>query len=191
LSDELREQFTKRLEALDSKESYFLDLAADEKWPKDKLRAKIGAVRQEAADIRRTIERADQRLDVSRQIMYDALSLLNEPQRAYELANETARAIMNKAFFTRLYVDGDKITGHELHEPFDNLMQAYDAYTIHRTMYAIPCEAHEVGAALQPEYSAHDRGVKIISEPLAWRVSGSDKTTMVGDTGIEPVTSSV
>jgi hypothetical protein len=34
LTDEMREQFTRQLDKLDSKESYFLDLAAEEGWPR-------------------------------------------------------------------------------------------------------------------------------------------------------------
>jgi hypothetical protein len=47
LSDELRQQFTKQLAKLDRKESNFLDLAVEEGWPKDKLRAKLTAIRDE------------------------------------------------------------------------------------------------------------------------------------------------
>ncbi len=44
LSEELRGQFTTQLGKLDRKESYFLDLAAEEGWPKDKLRVKLQAI---------------------------------------------------------------------------------------------------------------------------------------------------
>jgi hypothetical protein len=47
LTDEMRDQFARQLEKLDSKESYFLDLAAEEGWPKDKLRDKINSIRDE------------------------------------------------------------------------------------------------------------------------------------------------
>jgi hypothetical protein len=53
-----------------------------------------------------------------------ALDLLDDPARLYREGNETVRAILNKAFFTRLYVHGRLVT-HELREPFDVLEGAY------------------------------------------------------------------
>jgi len=41
--------------------------------------------------------------------------------------NETVKSILSKAFFSRLYVDGGKVTDHELNEPFNVL---FDAYTV-------------------------------------------------------------
>lgn len=51
---ELRESFTKHSVALGRQEDYFLDLAAEEGWPKEKLRMKIQAIRGERKDLRRT-----------------------------------------------------------------------------------------------------------------------------------------
>jgi site-specific DNA recombinase len=56
LSEELRDSLTSRLSALERKEDYYLDLAAEEGWPKDKLRAKIQAIRAERKDIARSLE---------------------------------------------------------------------------------------------------------------------------------------
>ena len=130
LPADLREQYDKRLEVLDRKEGYFLDLAAEEGWPKNKLRERIDAVRQEAADLRHAITRADQRLDIGQQVMHEALALLSAPQGAYVHGNELVKAALNKAFFTKLYVECDRITGAELHEPFDVLLGAHEEYMI-------------------------------------------------------------
>jgi site-specific DNA recombinase len=190
LSDELREQYAKRLEALDHKESYFLDLAAEEGWPKDKLRSKIDDIRQESAGIRRTIEAADARLDVGRQILHDALALLNQPSRAYRQADEHIRAMLNKVFFTKLYVDGGKITGHDLREPFDKLIGAYEEYVIARTNALLDGLAAE-SAGIPTDSGARNNDLAVDSNALTWWVSGWSTTSMVDDTGIEPVTSSV
>jgi hypothetical protein len=50
----------------------------------------------------------------------------------YQRGNETVRSVLNKAFFTKLYVDGRKVTEHELQEPFDLLSEAYRLYQDHR-----------------------------------------------------------
>jgi hypothetical protein len=47
----------------------------------------------------------------------------------YQEGSETVRSILNKAFFTRLYIDGRKVTNQELREPFNIL---HDAYIIYR-----------------------------------------------------------
>jgi site-specific DNA recombinase len=63
LSDALRPQYTKRLNTLERQENYFLDLAAEEGWPKDKLRAKIYAIRTERKDIDNTLSQSEQRIN--------------------------------------------------------------------------------------------------------------------------------
>ncbi|MBR7835750.1 hypothetical protein KDL01_20925, partial [Actinospica durhamensis] len=180
----------KRLEALDRKEGYFLDLAAEEGWPKQKLRERIDVIRQEIADIKRTIEQADQRLDVGQRLLHAALALLNWPSDAYRAGSERVRLLLNRAFFARLSVDGEKIAGHELQEPFDVLLGAYEQYVITRTS-TLPSHETAKSAELLTDSGAHDREFPADSTRLTWQVSGWSSAAMVGGTGIEPVTSSV
>ena len=192
LPAELREQYEKRLEVLDRKESYLLDLAAEEGWPRAKLRERIEAIRQEAADLRRTIERADQRLEIGQQVLHDALALLSTPQAAYVHGNELVKTALNRAFFTKLYVDAGKITGHELNGPFDVLLGAYEQYVIGQAAVLLDELTVETkSAGLPMESDADDRDLPADPTRLTWQVSGWSSTSMVGDTGIEPVTSSV
>ena len=88
-------------------------------------------------------------------------------------------------------MDGEKIAEHELREPFDKLMDVYEQFTTYRAASAVFATDTQTGTMPQAERGAHDRENKIGSGPLTWRVSGSTKPSMVGDTGIEPVTSSV
>ena len=132
LTDEMRGQYTRRLDKLDAKESYLLDLASEEGWPKDKLREKVQAIRHERKQIRSELDQAEQRLDTGRAIFHRALELLEDPKAMYRRGNETVKTILNKAFFTKLYVDGRKVTEHELQEPFDLLSDAYRLYQDHR-----------------------------------------------------------
>lgn len=130
LSDDMRAEFNRQLEKLDRKESYFLDLAAEEGWPKDKLREKINAVRTERTKITRQLDAATSQLETGRQVFLAALELLDDPHGMYSRQpdNETVKTILNRAFFTRLYVDGGRVTDHELNEPFDMLQEAYTIY---------------------------------------------------------------
>ena len=192
LSAELRDQYDKRLTVLDRKERYWLDLAAEENWPKDKLRECIETVRQEAADLRNVIQRADQRLEVGQQVLHEALALLGAPQAAYASGNDIVKTALNRAFFAKLYVDAEKITGHELNEPFDVLLGAYKHYVIGQAavlLDELPAETKSVGLPMESDAGDHDFATN--SAHLTWQASGWSSAATVGDTGIEPVTSSV
>ena len=132
IPDETRERLTRRLEAVDRKEHYFLDLAAEEDWPKDKLRGKIKALQDEARHIRRTLDETDTYTATGRRLLETALDLLDDPGQLYARSGESVRVVLNKAFFARLYVDGRKITGEEIREPFALLRDMYEIYSEHR-----------------------------------------------------------
>lgn len=132
LSDALREQYAAQLAKLDRKESYFLDLAAEEGWPKDKLREKLTTIRNERADIETELDRSDTHADNTRTIFRQALDLLTRPHEAYAAGDEVVRGLLNKAFFTRLYLDGGKVTDGALAEPFGAITDAYRMYCVSR-----------------------------------------------------------
>lgn len=106
--------FSKRLDVLDRKESYLLDLAAEEGWPKDKLRHKIAAIRTERKTITVRLDHADRQLEAGRDLLHQALDLLTDLQVMYREGNETVRSILNRAVFTKLYIDGRKVSEQEL-----------------------------------------------------------------------------
>jgi len=144
LPEEMRVQYLKRLETLDRKETYLLDLASEEDWPKEKLRERIQAIRQEATDIRRTIQAADERSDVGQRVLHSALALLERPSDLYANGSEQIRTALNRALLTKLYVDGGKVDDCELREPFDKLTELYADYVIARNSTAahVPQAAH-------------------------------------------------
>ena len=182
LSETLRAQHTKRLDELDRKEDYLLDLAADQGWPKDKLRAKIDAIRSTRTDIEDTLARSAQQLDRGRDVFHAALALLAEPQQAYERGNEAVRTILNQAFFTKLYIDAGKVIDHDAQEPFDALGESYHVYRLNRTSRSTP---------RSPACTHGAKGHKAGSPNPISADQGWSKPAMVGDTGIEPVTSPV
>ena len=89
-------------------------------------------------------------------IVRSAVRLLAEPQRAYERGDETVRALLNKAFFVRLYVDAGKITDHQSREPFDAIFEGYRSYQIsHQWNHARSGQPQTAtSAALPKEYGA-------------------------------------
>lgn len=106
----VRALYAKRLQTIDRKESYLLDLASEEEWPKAKLRDRIQALHEEADAITDAIWVADNHIDISTQAIAQAGVLLANPGAAYARGNEHLRAAMNRVLLTRLYVDGEKIT---------------------------------------------------------------------------------
>jgi hypothetical protein len=202
LSDELRQQYQRRLSTLDNKESYLLDLAAEEGWPKDKLREKIAAIRIERKDIQASLDSAEKQLETGRQVFERALELLADPRKLYLAAEETTRAVLNKAFFAKLMIDGRKVSGQELQEPFDVLDGAYKSYqrrqslTYYRTTRS-SLEAAEAGleGGVAAEHGDTRQDPTLLTEggvyadvsltdllnvALAWRGQGSSRAVMVG-----------
>src|SRR6266511_1367495 len=125
LSDEVRDQYTRRLETLDKKESYLLDLAAEEGRPKERLRDKIREIRVERSNIEQCMTDTEQEQFASgRHLLDQALDLLDRPAERYVDGNETVRTLMNRAIFARFVVDGTKVINGELKAPFDALIGA-------------------------------------------------------------------
>jgi site-specific DNA recombinase len=188
MTETVRAQLTARLDGLDQKESYFLDLAAEAGWPKDKLRTKIDGLRAERTSIRRELDRTQRQDETGREVFHRALELARDPQAMYRRGGETVRRILNAAFFTRLYVDVDEIVGQELREPFDVLRSVHDGYhrrpaqrTYRRSSAALQ---HKIAA---PTSGNGDQGFSL-TDWLAQTPGGhvSSKAVMVGHEGFEP-----
>ena len=86
--------------------------------------------------------------------------------------------MLNKAFFTKLYVDAGKIIGHDLREPFDLLLGAYEEYVIARTNALLDGLAAESARAPR-DSNAHDLESATSPNALTWQVSGWSRTNMV------------
>ncbi len=191
LSAEMRADFADQLERLDRKEHYFLDLAAEEGWPKDKLREKIAAIRAERTQIQRSLETTEHQLDTGRQVFYRALELLNQPAGMYRSGGEAVRAILNRTFFTRLYVDASKVTEAELREPFDILTEAYRLYRSRQArtyQRRAPVHAGKDMRSAAPVAGAPHDHLTLIDSVASVFDRGWSKPIMVGTAGFEPAT---
>ncbi|RZS30520.1 recombinase [Herbihabitans rhizosphaerae] len=182
LPEQMRTEYAKRLDKLDAKERYLLDLAAEEGWPKDTLRDKIADIRTERTRITSTLRKADTQLDDGKQILTLALDILADPHTIYLHATDTDRAILNKTIFSKIYIDGGTITGHELNEPFNHLMSTTSSSPVPQPRTgqeddddAAPPQGHDATNTSQPP------------EPTL-SGQGSSKTHVVGSGGVEPVT---
>jgi hypothetical protein len=98
----------------------------------------------------------------------------------YEKCTETVKTILNRAFFSKLYIDGGKVTDQELNEPFNMLHEACTIYrerkaerqtrgqrrSYHRTSGAL---------ALADEWDAPD----VQTELRAWLDGGQSANSAV------------
>ncbi len=182
----VRERLGARLASLDTRESNLLDLAADGEIPKEKIKEKLIAIRDERAGIRRDVERLDAELATGRAVFGLALDLLDQPRELYRQAGPLLRKTMNQTIFTKLKLDGAAVTTDELAEPFDVIVpagRAYERRTYQRKRPPSPLS----GVAFYDGASADDLTSTDLLE-LALGGTGSSKPVMVGATGFEPVT---
>jgi site-specific DNA recombinase len=178
----VRDRLEARLAALDTKEDNLLDLAADGELPKDKIKERLIAIRDERASIRRDIGRLDAELETGRQVFGLALDLLDQPQELYRQAGRALRKTMNQAIFAKLKLDGFTVTADELAEPFDVIVPAgrtYDGPTYQRKRPPATLS----GVVFHEGVSAYDLNSADLLE-LALGGKGSSKSAHGGAEGI-------
>jgi site-specific DNA recombinase len=182
----VRQRLGARLAALDTRESNLLDLAADGEIPKEKIKEKLIAIRDERASIQRDTLRLDAELEVGRQVFGRALDLLDRPKELYQQAGPLLRKTMNQTIFTKLKLDGAAVTVDELAEPFDVIVPAGRAYE-RRTYQRKRPPVLVSGVAFHEGVSTDNLTSTDLLE-LALGGMGSSKPVMVGSTGFEPAT---
>jgi site-specific DNA recombinase len=167
-----------RLTVLDGKESYLLDLAAEQGWPKDMLRNKIDEIRRERDEIQRTLTTTTTKLEVGRRVLALACDLLARPGAGYNAANDVVRAALNRAIVGRIEIDADSVTEHRWREPFDVLMAEHAQYR---------------STAPQHRDSQNASGRRTQNGPLGPTLSGrgSSRPVLVELRGFEPLTPSM
>jgi hypothetical protein len=104
--------------------------------------------------------------------------------------NELLKTALNRAFFGKLYVDAGKITGHELNEPFDVLLGAYEQYVIGQAAVVLDeltSETKSVGLLMESDADNLDLAGGPTCPIL--QVSGWRGNRMVDLAGIEPLVS--
>lgn len=131
---QLRESINKRLGELSVREDHYLDLVGHPEWPKDKLTAKMQAIRDERDKLLGELDRLDADLKVARDIISTALTLLTKPRRLYKAMTDSQRKLLNALVFTKLTVDAHGVTGEHLAEPVDALIPLGRYYTHHHAL---------------------------------------------------------
>ncbi|MGH8694467.1 MAG: recombinase family protein, partial [Burkholderiales bacterium] len=124
----LRALLRAQLTELDRQEDRFLDLIGDPEWPQDKIKARLQTVRESKQRITHQLKGTIDDLEPGRAVLLAALELLDQPRDLYDAATDETRKMLNKAIFTRLYLDSTDrrptATTATLSEPFASLIHA-------------------------------------------------------------------
>jgi len=196
----LKKRLASRLAALDTKEDSYLDLIGDPDWPQDKIKAKLAAVWTERAQIESQLSGTTTKLDTGRQYFLTALDLLADPQAMYRRGNDDVKHALAKVIFNKLYIDkptDDRGTSVIRDTPPDGLSALLQAQAHRRTRNspATPHAPDRPPDDNSPDADAGAVDLEIAADGALLTLSlsgqGSSRAPMVGDTGIEPVTSSV
>ncbi len=202
----LHTQLTKQLAVLDTKETNLIDLAADGKLPTAKIRAKLHEIALERERLTARLNTTDQDLKATAELIETCLQLLDDPQALYQRCDEHQRRRLNQALFYALYVDDEGSDGiqiaHHLNEPFAALHAARAAVATPPAAPApeapVPSGQAASGYTAAPKSALPLTGKGAMGYPVLTALLGSTEEgsrsncrTLVGDTGIEPVTPAV
>jgi DNA invertase Pin-like site-specific DNA recombinase len=123
----LHQQLTAQLLRLDRQEENLLDLVANGGQSSAKVKERINVIQRDRSKITQQLDQTGELLAVGAALIEDALTLLNDPQGLYEQMGPEQRRLMNQAFYEKLYLFDDTISGPAFNPPFDELLQAKHA----------------------------------------------------------------
>ena len=153
--------------------------------PLDLLKTEQDRISGQLMRIQEGLSEADANYEQARATLADTLDLTRDCHAAYLAASDETSRLFNQAFFAKIYVDEDDETRErtvrvDYNEPFDNLVSRLVTTWVHHDIEADRTANREgpVGG------SSGDT-------PRVAEVEGSHTSTLVGATGLEPVTSAV
>ncbi len=177
----LRALLRAQLTELDRQEDRFLDLIGNPEWPQDKIKTRLQTVRESKQRITHQLKGTIDDLEPGRAVLLAALELLDQPRDLYDAATDETRKMLNKAIFTRLYLDSTdrRPTATTLAEPFASLIHATRTTAGTKTPQTL-------STASTPEKVATQHLGSLLATALAGQ--SASKAAMVELTGFEPVT---
>ena len=201
--DSLKKRLTARLCQLDTKEEHYLDLVGEPGWPKTKIQKKLAAITSERAEIEGQLADTTTKLDAGKTFFLTALELLSDPQAFYRRGGSAVKHALTKVIFSKLYLDMRDTTLVSHHDLTPGLGDLIEAEERSRTYYrrGDTMQGREGGTG--DDRGWNDSRPLDVEGPalndltgadlLGWALmgQGSSRGALVGDTGIEPVTSSV
>jgi hypothetical protein len=171
---QVQARVNKRLRELSVQEDRYLDLIGDPDWPQEKIKAKLAKVRKERNDLAEQLTAVGKSLDIGRQALTDALTLLADPYELYWHLPDPERRLMTLAVFGEsLKVDTKEIVEHQLRSPFAELVEvqqrrrtpAAGKRSYQRTVGALDDSCRDTLAELEGDMQ---KGTLLTEGALAW-----------------------
>jgi site-specific DNA recombinase len=171
-------QIQQDLVRLGKQEDNLLDLAAEGQLSSVKVHERLRKIVTERDALSQELGRLELGLAAGAAFIEDAVKLLENAARLYELASDQQRQLLNRALFEKLYVRDNDVVSAVFKEPFDELISAADAMAEIR---AVPSWAAD-------GFSICENKKDRLATAL-FSGDGSSKSVMVELTGLEPATS--
>jgi hypothetical protein len=167
--------------------------------PTRKVRTRLDQLALEQEKLRAELDNIEDRLSAGAEVILEALDLLNHAENLYRNADDRQRLLLNRAFFKKLYVVGNRIVSAEFHEPFDDIVTARDSSARFQAFPAWPSQKSEVCEnkrdRLANAFFGDGFSKSLMVDPkgtyLNQQDDGLSKSLMVGAAGLEPTTSAV
>ncbi len=161
---------SKELDRLDEREDKLLERHYAGKVSEHVYDRQFEQIQRDRAVAKKTLGDLNVSYDEIRSTLDRALDLTRDIQAAYYHASSIERRFFNQAFFERLEILEDEVSGATVAQPYASLL--------------------EPGIADQ-EPDGHATGVQNGRTPVLSKVGGSITANMVGLAGLEPATSSM
>jgi site-specific DNA recombinase len=203
---QLRQQLTKQLRELDTKETNLIDLAADGTLPQAKIRERLHEITRQRERLQSRLTDTNEELVITAEVIRLCLELLENPEEIYRRCDDQQRRMLNQALFETLYiheeVDGELRVTSQLKEPFAVLHEVQEQLALAVQAEASPgtetSERAQQGPSGQATYKSS--ALPQVGEGAAWNqalaalvggsyeVSCSNGTSVVRRQGLEPRT---
>ncbi len=185
---EVNLRLRKELASLDLKEERLLDLVADASISSSKLGDRMNDLKVRRLAINQQLERTDDYLRQETETVLAYIDLLSRPAEFYSTATPELKRKILAAFYSRIWVDDDGYQPRAVGEQREIVKKILEA-----CVASEPCLASESAEPGDSLEAATHTSQKTKNDPLAKVVRAicSSKSELVGDTGFEPVTSSV
>ncbi len=186
---QVRSQLTKRLKELVALEDHYFDLVGNPAWPQAKLEARMKTVAEEKIKVEEQLGLAGVQLSTGRQTIAALFDLLTDPHELYRQASRRVRRVLNKAIFTKLYLDAD-----EDHRPLvarDELTETVAPVVSAQRGPGVLVGYRKESGVLLTEHTVYREPTLTELLELAWGQGCWSKAVMVELRGFEPLTPSM
>ncbi len=193
----LQKQLAATLQDCDAKEENLLDLAADGTITKDRIRTRLTDIERQRTRVREQLDSVESNLEAGARHLEIYLDLLADPEALYRAASDQERRQLNQAFFVKVLVEDEEVTGTFLAEPVSTLAAAHAGHQALRAGASRP-DALRRAQARHAVHSDTEKGTTRSGGSLLVTVEnlldgihdvdGSNKASRVELRGLEPLT---